>query len=186
MLTSGSIRRPLSFTKDFVSNQNWDNIHIVDTGFDFDVAKGLGIGSNSSSIAVFNFVPARVSSVSAVVSYDSATSQAALDMGVIVRCLTTVVDDTYYYIRFDGSFFKVTRVLDDSFTTLESVAFELAHSTDCTLTVSLTNTGLVAEADDGSTTADFTMADTNIITGSIGFRTLSSSGWIKSITCQDS
>jgi hypothetical protein len=186
MITSGSFLAPNSFSKNLVSDQTWYNIHSVDSGQDFDAAKGLGIGTNSTSIVVFGIGNRNNVRVTAVVRYDSTTSQAALDMGLLIRCLTTTgTDDTYYYVRLDGSFCKITRVVDNAFVTIASAAFELAHSTDCTITVECVDNQLTVNFDDGSTPADLSVSDNNITGGCFGFRTLSSTGWLKSILYEE-
>lgn len=190
MLGSAGLRRALSWSKDFVSDQTWAGVHSVDSGFGFDATKGLGTGANDTAIVLFALGGFDNQKVTAVVRYDSATSQANLDLGVLLRCHTTVsTEDQYYWARLDGSFAKITRVLNSSsFLTLSPTrSFALPANRDCTITFEISGTSLLATFDDGvQTPAEIAVTNAEIAGGgSIGFRTSSSSGWLKSVTVEE-
>lgn len=187
MLGSQDVRGPLSLTKDCVSDQTWDHVHSVDAGFDFDVSKGLGVATDTTGIVAFGIGGFDDQRITAVVRYESGTTDE--NVGVMLRFSTIgSTDDTYYLARVRSGMAEITSVVDGSFASpvLAESVFNLAADTDCTITFEVVGDTLTATFDDGSTTVTISATDTDIPSGGLmGFRTLSSSGWIKSLTCEE-
>lgn len=189
MISSGDIKRDLiTFTKDIVADQDYLDIHSTDSGFALDATKGLGTAANDTAVVIFSPGGFDNQRITAVVRRESTTSQAQCDVGLLIRYKTNVgSDDRYYWLRFDGSFFKITRVLNStSFSTLTSRAYNMPADTDVTVVFQVIGDELLGSYDDGTNTGEISVTDSNIPSGgNCGFRTSSSSGWIKSVTIEE-
>lgn len=189
MFTTANLRQKISFTRDFVVDQTWDNINrLLGTGdIGFDVALGLGVATDTSIMVAFGVGGFDDQRVTAVCRYTSTTAIGDEDFGILMRFITNHnPDSTYYYFRIDGQDAKITKVVDTSFTTLTQDPFPLAQDTDVTITSSILGSALSVNFNDGTNSVTLSTTDTDITSGGlIGFRTMSSTGYIKSITIEE-
>lgn len=187
MFSSADQRSFLSFVRNFVSDQTLDNIHSVDTGFAMDATLGLLCATNDTAIAAFGIGGFANQSVVAVCGYTSTTTQGSEDFGILLRFVTMGgTDDTYYWIRVDAQLAKITKYVNNTPTTMTQVAFTLPQDTDVTITCSVVGDVLTANFAAGALNVDRSVEDSAISgAGLVGFRTSSSTGYIKSIAVQE-
>lgn len=123
--------------------------------------------------------------------YVSPTATSASEIGVICRSNTMDnlgASDSYYYARVDNDVAKLTKVVAGSFTNITTTAWPLAQNVLLTISLSCVGSTITAtfeSAANPGVVTTLTATDTSIPTGGLmGFRSLSSSIWVRSFTAE--
>lgn len=177
------------FAKNLISTQNFNYLTVRNNtaGVAFNVSEGCGEAASNSSVVVALIGGFADQKVTAEMKYVSPTLLAASDIGVMARFTnpdsTGVTNATYYFARVDGGVAKITKVVTNTFTNLITSAYALAQGD--IVSISLTCKGSSISATFyNSTLGTLTLAatDTEITNpGLCGFRSLTSSIWVRSI-----
>lgn len=187
MINSNDVVKLVSGSKDLIAVQDYKNLNkkLNTGGVSFNVTEGLGDNTATSSMVFINSGGFQDQKITAVMNYPSATTAGNEDIGVMLRTITTEgADASYYYARVDGGFAKITKVLDGTFSTLTSQAFALGQGENVTITFSAVGNVLSATFDAGGSpaTVELSALDDSIPTGGVlGFRSLSSAVWCRSL-----
>ena len=129
---------------------------------------GVGFGTGASSfMLVLSGAPTN-QKITTSMKYTTGT----VDLRVGVRVLTNLNQDsvnnpTYYWAGCTGTNFRVGKVVDGTFTTLDTVAFTLATDTWCTFTLSAVGSTITGTFNDGTTSDSLSASDTAIPTGGV-------------------
>lgn len=187
MININDVTTLVSETKNLVADQTFTDLtkKLNTSGVAFDGIEGLGDASASSSVVLINTGGYPNQKVTAVLNFPSPTTAGIEDIGVLLRVLSfDSPNASYYYARVDGGTAKITRVLNGSFTTLTSQAFALAQGDNVTITFTAVGDLLSATFDAGGspTTVNLATTDNQVARrGIMGFRSLSSAVWCRSL-----
>lgn len=197
MISSGDIRPLVFITKDLIADQTYSNIsRVVNVvaAHGFDASKGLGTAEASVTTMMFvhagGFDDQRLT---ARMTFGSATSTANSDIMVCVRVKSKETSpsgsNVFYSARQDGDVARISYFNGTSYTTLTSVAHPC--SADQVVEISLQVIGNALTATFENVTANpgvvttLTATDSTITGGGLmGFRSLSSSIWVRSFTAE--
>lgn len=193
MISSGDVRPLFSLTKNLVTDQTWAGINkkINVTNCVFDATEGLGRAASESTAVLVCGGGFNDQKITATMKYVSPTATSASEIGVIARCNTLDnigTSESYYYARIDNDVAKLTKVVAGVFTTITSAAWPLAQNVLATVSLSCVGSTITAtfesSANPGVITT-LTATDTSIPSGGLmGFRSLSSSIWVRSFTAE--
>lgn len=185
MLNASFIPDALTYSRDLVNDQDWLGVQrlLGTSDIAFDASLGLGVATNTSILYALVGGGFADQEVVAVCRYTSTTTVGSEDFGILLRFLTNHSPNaTYYYFRVDGQQAKITKVVDGTFTTLTQVSFALPQDTDVTITASAVGGVVTARFVAGALDETLTAADSSIAAaGLVGFRTQSSTGYLKSL-----
>ena len=193
MISSGDIRPLFSLTKNLVTDQTWAGINkkINVTNCVFDATEGLGRAASESTAVLVCGGGFNDQKITAAMKYVSPTATSASEIGVIARCNTLDnigSSESYYYARVDNDVAKLTKVVAGAFTTIQSTAWPLAQNVVATISLSCVGSTITAtfeSAANPGVVTTLTATDTAITTGGLmGFRSLSSSIWVRSFTAE--
>ena len=132
----------------------------------WSLSSGNLVCTSGSSICAVNKSVGPDSLFTVVMQFTSGT----VDLRIASRFLTnTGSDATYYWAGVTGGNFRLGKTVDGVFTTLATVAFTLAVSTNATFTLQIVGDSLVATIDDGTTDETLGATDSDIDEGGTHF-----------------
>jgi len=188
VINSNDITSLVSVSKDLINDQTFKDLtkKFNTSGVSFDAVEGLGDATSTSSLVLINSGGFSDQRITAVLNFPSPTSAGSEDIGVMVRVLSVDSPDAnYYFAHVDAGVAKITRVADGTFTTLSSLSFSLAQGTNVTITFSAVGDLLKATFDAGGSPATINLSATDSqipARGCMGFRSLTSAVWCRSLT----
>jgi hypothetical protein len=190
MFNTTDIPSKVRLTKNLITDQSYDGVltklNAADTVF--SVTEGLGSDNGSSTIFLVNVGGFDDQQITAVLKFVAPTTAGSEEIGVMLRVIALdSTDDSYYYARVDGGLAKLTKVVNEIFTTLSQNSFALAQDQLVTITFSVVGSRLSATFDAGGSPATVTLSatDTDIPSGGlIGIRSLSSTVYCRSFTAE--
>lgn len=123
--------------------------------------------SNIAQILVGGFADQKVTA-----DLKTATAAGSERLGVMVRFRTSKSRNaTYYFAQNQQGNFRITKVVDGTFTNLTSTAYTVTAGTWYTFTLQVIGSALSATITDGTTSASLTATDSSIAgPGCMGFR----------------
>jgi len=178
-------------SKNFVTDQTYGSItfRLNSAGRAFDAVKGLGVVTATSTVAVLHCGGFNDQRITGVVRYVSPTVSGGEDVGMTVRfqSMEDTASSNYYYARISGGFARLTKVIANVYTNLSSAAFVVAQDVDVTIVLSCVGSALAATftAASGPAPVSLSAVDTSVPAGGLmGWRTLTSTGYLKSYTAE--
>lgn len=195
MISSGDVRSLVSITKDLISDQTYtyvSRVVNVVAAHGFDATKGLGTAE--ASVTTMSIVHAggfADQKLTARMTFGSATSTANSSIAVCCRVLSKETSPSganlFYAARVANGTARINYFNGTSYSSLTSSAFALLADEVAEISLSCVGTSLVATFENVTSNpgvvVTLSTTDSSITAGGLmGFRSLSSSIWVRSFT----